>query len=103
MGPIFTAATEHLRLMERRIAQQEAAIQLLKESGQDISKSVSRLQLLHSALEEMRIQLAQLTPTEAQVAAPAWALALNVRDDQIKRTRGLAAAGPDRTALNSGS
>jgi len=34
------------------------------------------LKLLRAALEEMRIQLAQLTPTAQQVAAPAWALPL---------------------------
>ncbi|HET6161975.1 MAG TPA: hypothetical protein VFE34_26790 [Dongiaceae bacterium] len=72
----FAAAIEHIRLMENRIAQQEAAIQQLKQAGQDISSAASRLQLLHAAMEEMRIQLARLLPTEEQVAAPIWALPL---------------------------
>ena len=76
MEHIFPAAMEHIRLMENRIAQQQAAIQRLQQAGQDISEGVSRLKLLHAALEEMRIQLARLAPTEEQVAAPTWALRL---------------------------
>jgi hypothetical protein len=54
MEHIFPAAMEHIRLMENRIAQQQAAIQRLQQAGQDISEGVSRLKLLHAALEERR-------------------------------------------------
>jgi hypothetical protein len=74
----FTGAIEHIRIMEGRIRQQEVAIGYLKTAGLDTSAAVRRLNLLHSALEEMRIQLAQLTPTEEQMAAPAWALPLGM-------------------------
>lgn len=74
MDHIFRAAMEHIRLMESRIAQQQTTIQRLRLTGQDISKGLARLTLLYAALEEMRIQLASLAPTEEQVAAPMWAL-----------------------------
>jgi uncharacterized coiled-coil protein SlyX len=74
MDYIFRAAMEHIHLMESRIAQQQTTIQRLRQNGQDISRGVARLNLLYAALEEMRIQLARLAPTEEQVAAPMWAL-----------------------------
>ena len=76
MDPIFAAAIDHIRLMETRIEDQRAAIEHLRFEGRDISHATRRLKLLHSALGEMRTQLAQLTPTKKQVSAPAWALPL---------------------------
>jgi len=76
MEPIFAAAMEHVRLMESRIAQQQAEIQRLRDAGQDISEASKRLCLLRAALEEMRIQLARLVPTEEQLAAPTLVLSL---------------------------
>jgi hypothetical protein len=58
------AAEEHIQLMQARIDQQTAAIKALKKSGQDTSESVRRLALLGRALEEMRQQLGQLSPTD---------------------------------------
>jgi len=76
MEPFFTAAIEHIRVMEGRITKQKAAIERLRMLRQDASDAERRLMLLRVALDEMRIQLAQLTPTEEQLAAPAWALPL---------------------------
>ena len=76
MEPIITAAIEHIRVMESRITKQEAAIERLRILREDASDAERRLSLLRAALEEMRIQLAQLTPTAEQIAAPAWALPL---------------------------
>ena len=86
MEATFTGAIEHIRIMEGRIRQQEAAIGYLKTAGLDTSAAVRRLNLLHSALEEMRIQLAQLTPTEEQMAAPAWALPLGMFDTRSEKS-----------------
>ena len=58
-----SSVTEHIRLMESRIEQQTAAIERLKRSAQDTSEAVRRLKLLERALEEIRIQLGQLSPT----------------------------------------
>lgn len=76
MDPIFAAAIEHIRRMETRIANQKLAIERLRVERRDISDATRRLALLHAALAEMRTQLAQLTPTQEQVSAPAWALPL---------------------------
>ena len=76
MDSILAAAIEHIRLMERRIADQELAIERLGMEQRDTSDARRRLALLNSALEEMRIQLAQLTPSEQQLSAPVWALPL---------------------------
>ena len=76
MEPIIAAAIEHIRVMEGRITKQVAAIERLRILREDASRAERRLRLLRAALEEMRIQLAQLTPTEEEVAAPAWALPL---------------------------
>jgi hypothetical protein len=76
MDPIFGAAIEHVRRMEIRISNQKLAIERLRIERRDITDAARRLALLHAALAEMRIQLAQLTPTEEQVSAPAWALPL---------------------------
>lgn len=76
MDPIFSAAIEHIRVMDGRITKQQDAIERLRMLREDASDAERRLRLLRAALEEMRIQLAQLTPTAEQVAAPAWALPL---------------------------
>jgi hypothetical protein len=76
MEPTFAAAIEHIKVMEARIRQQTEAICLLKTLGQDTSDADRRLNLLNFALEELRIQLAQLAPTAGQAKAPAWPLPL---------------------------
>ena len=63
MAPDTNPALAHIRIMESRIEQQVAAIERLKQSGQDTAPAVHRLELLRRALEEMRIQLGQLSPT----------------------------------------
>jgi hypothetical protein len=85
MVPPFTAALDHIRLMETRIRTQEAAIEQLKQAGQDTSQAVAKLNLLRSALEEMRLQIARLIPTEEQVADPIWAFALRSPRRQHKK------------------
>ena len=76
MDPIFSAAIDHIRVMEGRIIKQKTAIERLKLQREDTADAEQRLRLLGAALQEMRIQLTQLTPTAEQVAAPAWALPL---------------------------
>jgi hypothetical protein len=63
-------ATEHIRHMESRIEQQAASIEHAKLLGQDISGAARRLKLLRHALDEMRIQLGQLSPTELDAKRP---------------------------------
>ena len=58
------AAREHIDLMRARIAQQTALIVELRQSGQDTLEATRRLALLHHALEEMRILIGELVPTE---------------------------------------
>jgi hypothetical protein len=72
----FAAAIEHLQRMEARIASQRAAIERLTWERGDSAAARRRLALLEAALGEMRIQLAQLSPTAEQVSAPTWALPL---------------------------
>ena len=57
-------AFNHVRTMEARIEQRIVLIERLRQSGQDTSDAERRLELLRHALEEMRIQLGQLSPTE---------------------------------------
>ena len=57
-------------MMELRIEQQVESIERLKQSGQDTSDAVRRLSLLQRALNEMRIQLGQLSPTERDNKKP---------------------------------
>ena len=64
-------AGTHLRMMELRIEQQVESIERLKQSGEDVSEAVRRLFLLHRALDEMRIQLGQLSPTNLDDRRPA--------------------------------
>ena len=67
MDGTSTAAREHIELMQARIAQQTALIVELREAGQDTLEATRRLALLHHALEEMRILMGDLVPTEARV------------------------------------
>jgi hypothetical protein len=60
------AALHHIQQMEKRISQQSTLIAELRRSGKDTGEAANRLVLLRSALEEMRIQLLGLLPTEAQ-------------------------------------
>ena len=60
------AAREHIELMEARIAQQTALIVELRQTGQDTLEAARRLVLLHHALEEMRLLIGELVPTEAR-------------------------------------
>jgi hypothetical protein len=86
MEPTFTAAMKHLLVMETRIRQQESAIERLEKADEDTSDSMRRLNLLHKAFEEMRIQLAQLTPTEAQLSDPVWAHNLGIASGRNRRS-----------------
>jgi hypothetical protein len=63
-------AGSHIRMMELRIEQQVEAIERLKQSGEDTSDADRRLALLQHALNEMRIQLGQLSPTERDGKRP---------------------------------
>ena len=58
------AALQHIRQMEVRIAQQTAHIVELRQSGLDTLEAARRLALLHHALEEMRLLIGNLVPTE---------------------------------------
>jgi hypothetical protein len=57
-------ADAHLRVMEERIKTQSALVENLHQNGQDASGAVQRLNLLLKALEEMQLQLPQLSETE---------------------------------------
>lgn len=56
-------AREHIRVMERRIEEQTERIKRLEQSGKDTAQAQSRLVLLRHALDEMRIQVGQLSLT----------------------------------------
>jgi hypothetical protein len=64
MDGTATAALEHIQLMEARIAQQTAQIVELQQTGQDTLEAARRLVLLHRALDEMRLMMGHLLPTE---------------------------------------
>jgi hypothetical protein len=66
-------ATEHIRLMGSRIEQQAALIERGRLLGQDTSDAMRRLKLLCRALDEMRVQLGPLCPTEMDAKRPNWA------------------------------
>jgi hypothetical protein len=63
-------ALVHIRRMELRIEQQSLSIERLRQFGQDTSDGVRRLKLLRHALDEMRIQLGQLSPTDLDEKRP---------------------------------
>ena len=78
MSPDANPALVHIRRMELRIEQQSLSIERLRQFGQDTSDGVRRLKLLRHALDEMRIQLGQLSPTDLDEKRPtAEALRLN--------------------------
>jgi hypothetical protein len=58
-----TSAGEHIRLMERRIAEQLDKITILRQTSGDCTEAMKRLKLLQRALHEMRAQLGSLSPT----------------------------------------
>jgi hypothetical protein len=66
MDGTATAAREHIDLMRARIARQTALIVELRQSGQDTLEATRRLALLQHALEEMRILMGDMVPTEAR-------------------------------------
>jgi len=66
MDRTSTAAREHIDLMQARIARQTALIVELRQSGQDTLEATRRLALLHHALEEMRLLMGDLVPTESR-------------------------------------
>lgn len=66
MDQSATAALQHLQLMETRIEKQTALIVELGRSGKDTMDAARRLTLLYNALDEMRIQLGGLLPTEVR-------------------------------------
>ncbi|HJT12346.1 MAG TPA: hypothetical protein VJ790_06995 [Dongiaceae bacterium] len=66
MDGTATAAREHIDLMRARIARQTALIVELQQSGQDTLEATRRLALLQHALEEMRILMGDMVPTEAR-------------------------------------
>jgi hypothetical protein len=78
MQPTFSAALDHIKVMEDRIRRQEDAIRFLEAAGRDTIEADRRLRLLRAALDEMRIQLAHLAPTQEQVEAPAWTRTLGL-------------------------
>ena len=73
-------AGSHIRMMELRIEQQVESIERLKQSGQDVSDAMRRLSLLQHALNEMRIQLGQLSPTERDSKRPDTSRSTPVRE-----------------------
>jgi hypothetical protein len=66
MDQVSIAALEHVRLMQARVEQQTALIVQLRASGEDTLEAARRLVLLHHALEEMRMMLGELLPTETK-------------------------------------
>jgi hypothetical protein len=66
MDGTATAAREHIDLMRTRIARQTALIVELRQSGQDTVEATRRLALLQHALEEMRILMGDMVPTDAR-------------------------------------
>jgi hypothetical protein len=70
MSPDANPALVHIRRMELRIEQQSLSIERLRQFGQDTSDGVRRLKLLRHALDEMRIQLGQLSPTDLDEKRP---------------------------------
>ena len=78
MTPKSPPGLEHIRLMETRIEQQIATIEELRRSGQDTSAAINRLDLLRRALEEIRLHLGSLSPTELDAKRSVIAAALKV-------------------------
>lgn len=66
MDPTSTAALQHIQLMESRIQRQSELIVAMRQAGEDTMDATRRLVLLRNALEEMRLQLGGLLPTEVR-------------------------------------
>jgi hypothetical protein len=66
MDRITTEALHHIQQMEQRISRQSTLVAELRRSGEDTDEAANRLALLRHALEEMRLQLHGLLPTESQ-------------------------------------
>ena len=60
----ISPAQDHIRLMEARIEKQTAEVERLKGLGLDAIDGERRLALLRRALDEIRIQLGHLSPTD---------------------------------------
>ena len=74
----LTPTLEHIRLLEDRIKQQAAMIEQLRLSGREASAAFVHLSLLQHALEEMRVQLGTLSPTELDAKRANIAAALKI-------------------------
>ncbi len=70
MSPSQSPAGNHIQMMELRIQRQVESIERQKQAGEDTADSERRLALLRRALDEMRIQLGQLSPTERDQKRP---------------------------------
>lgn len=70
MSPNQSPAGNHIQMMELRIQQQVESIERQKQAGEDTTESERRLALLRRALDEMRIQLGQLSPTQRDHKRP---------------------------------
>lgn len=78
MDTVGAAANHHVRVMEARIEKQKALVQQLEATGGDPAEQIRRLDLLVRALEEMRIQLGNLSPTELDAKRSDTAIALRM-------------------------
>lgn len=63
-------ARTHIQAMELRIRHQLESIEQLEQCGKDTAVAAQRLTLLRRALDEMRIQLAHLSPTDRDRLRP---------------------------------
>jgi hypothetical protein len=70
MSPNQSPAGNHIQMMELRIQQQVDSIERQKQAGEDTADAERRLALLRRALDEMRIQLGQLSPTQRDYKRP---------------------------------
>jgi hypothetical protein len=70
MPPKQSSPGSHIQMMELRIQQQLESIERQKQAGEDTADSERRLALLRRALDEMRIQLGQLSPTQQDRKRP---------------------------------
>jgi hypothetical protein len=79
-------ARDHIRLIEARIEQQIVENERLKSLGQDATAGERRLFLLHRALEEMRVQLGSLSPTDLDSRRADIAIALKMLSAPQRRS-----------------
>jgi hypothetical protein len=84
MDTVSAAADHHVRVMEARIEKQKALVQELEAAGADAAEQIQRLDLLVRVLDEMRIQLGKLSPTELDAKRSDTAIALRM----LSETRG---------------